>query len=201
MNIKYPDTLNKLIDCFLELPGVGKKTAERYALYVFMNMKEENITDFSNVLLSLHKDICICESCGNISEHELCNICSDNTRNKRQILVVENIKDLISIERIGEYNGIYHVLNGSISFTKGIGINDLNIESLENKIKNNEVDEIILATNATIEGETTAKYLNELFKQYNVKITRIAHGLPVGGDISYLDEMTLLKAFEGRREY
>ena len=201
MNIKYPDTLQKLIECFEGLPGVGKKTAERYALYTFMHMKEENIIDFSNTLLSLHKDICICQSCGNISEHELCNICNDNNRNHRQILVVESIKDLFTLERVGEYKGIYHVLNGSISFTKGIGIDDLNIDSLIKKAKNGEVDEIILATNATIEGETTAKYINELLKQYNVKVTRIAHGLPVGGDISYLDEMTLLKAFEGRREY
>ena len=201
MNNKYPDTLQRLIDCFESLPSVGKKTAERYALYIFMHMKEEEIIDFSNALLSLHKDIHICTSCGNISEHELCNICSDQTRNHKQVLVVESIKDLFTLERVGEYKGIYHVLNGSISFTKGIGIDDLNIEPLITKVKNNEVSEIILATNATIEGETTAKYLNELLKQYNVKVTRIAHGLPVGGDISYLDEMTLIKAFEGRREY
>ena len=164
-------------------------------------MKDEDITDFSNALLSLHTDIYICESCGNISEGNICKICSDSSRNHRQVLVVESIKDLITLEKVNEYKGIYHVLNGSISFSKGISIDDLNIDSLMEKVKGGEVDEIILATNATLEGETTAKYLKELLKSYDVKVTRIAHGLPVGGDISYLDELTLLKAFEGRREY
>ena len=201
MNTKYPETLENLIDSFGKLPGVGRKTAERYALYVFMHMNEEDITDFSNALLSLHTDIHICESCGNISEGNLCKICSDSSRNHRQILVVESIKDLITLEKVNEYKGIYHVLNGSISFSKGISIDDLNIDSLMEKVKAGAVDEIILATNATLEGETTAKYLKELLKSYDVSVTRIAHGLPVGGDISYLDELTLLKAFEGRREY
>ena len=200
--MKYPKSLDDLIESFLKLPSVGKKTAERYALYCLMQMDEEEITDFSNALISIKKDIHICSSCGNIAEYEKCSICNDNTRNHRQILVVEGIKDLFTIEKINNYNGIYHVLNGAISFSKGITINDLNIDSLIEKVKNNEVDEIILATNATLEGETTARYLKELLMDYeNVKITRIAHGLPVGGDLSYADEMTVLKAFEGRREY
>jgi len=198
---KYPSSLENLIECFSKLPSVGKKTAERFALYTFFHMDEVDITDFFNALLSIKKDIHICPSCGNMTEDSLCSICQDNTRNHRQVLVVETIKDLITIERVNEFKGIYHVLNGAISFSKGIGINDLNIESLTKKVKNKEIDELILATNATIEGETTARYLYELYRNDDVKITRIAHGLPVGSDLSYADEMTILKAFEGRREY
>lgn len=198
---KYPLALENLIDCFSKLPSVGKKSAERYALYVLFHMDEIDITDFSNALLSVKKDIHICPSCGNITEDNLCSICSDPNRNHRQILVVETVKDLIIFERVNEFKGIYHVLNGAVSFSKGIGIEDLNIESLTEKVKNNEVDEIILATNATIEGETTARYLYELYRESKIKVTRIAHGLPVGSDLSYADEMTILKAFEGRREY
>ncbi|RIA75551.1 DNA replication and repair protein RecR [Anaeroplasma bactoclasticum] len=198
---KYPTSLENLIECFSKLPSVGKKTAERYALYAFFHMDEVDLIDFSNALLSIKKDIHICPSCGNMTEDSLCNICSDASRNHKQVLVVETIKDLITIERVNEFRGIYHVLNGAISFSKGIGINDLNIESLTEKIKNKEIEELILATNATIEGETTARYLYELYRTYDVKITRIAHGLPVGSDLSYADEMTILKAFEGRREY
>lgn len=198
---KYPKSLENLIEAFSYLPSVGRKTAERYALYTFMRMEDYQITDFSNALLSLKKDIHICPSCGNISEEDLCKVCQDNTRNHRLILVVESIKDLYTIEALNSYKGIYHVLGGAISFSKGITTENLNIESLEEKVKNGLVDEIILATNATIEGETTSRYIRELLKGYDVKITRIAHGLPVGGDISYLDEMTILKAMEGRREY
>ncbi|MGM9969703.1 MAG: recombination mediator RecR [Anaeroplasma sp.] len=199
---KYPKALSDLIECYSKLPSVGKKTAERFALYTFFHMDEADLIDFSNALLSLSNDIHICPSCGNISENTLCPICSDSSRNKRQILVVETVRDLLTIERINEYKGIYHVLNGAISFSKGITINDLNIDSLIDKAKNNEIDEIILATNATLEGETTSRYIKELLIDFNkIKITRIAHGLPVGGDLSYADEMTVLKAFEGRREY
>ena len=199
--MKYPKALIKLIEDFSMLPSVGKKTAERYALFVYTKMLEEDVINFSNDLVEVKKNIKICKCCGNISEEEICDICSDDTRNKKQILVVETIKDLFVIENVNQYNGIYHVLNGAISFSKGIGVNDLNINSLINQVKNGEVEEIILATNATLEGETTARYINELLREYNIKITRIAHGLPVGGEMSYADDMTLLKAMEGRREY
>lgn len=199
--MKYPSALNDLIEAFESLPSVGKKTAERFALHCLMHMDEAQIIDFSNALISIKKDIHICSSCGNLSESDTCSICNDLLRNHKQILVVESIKDLFTIEKINDYHGIYHVLNGAISFSKGISIDDLNINSLVEKVKNNLVDEIILATNATLEGETTARYIKELLSDYNVKITRIAHGLPVGGDLSYADEMTVLKAFEGRREY
>ncbi len=198
---KYPKALENLIECYSKLPGVGKKTAERYALYSLFSMKEEDLIDFKNALESLKKDIKICPSCGNITEGNLCSICNDKERNQRQVLVVETVKDLLIFENVGQYRGIYHVLNGAINFSKGITINDLNIDSLEEKIKNNQVDELVLATNATIEGETTARYLKELFRGYNIKITRIAYGIPVGGDISYAGELTVLKALEGRRDY
>lgn len=198
---KYPSALNELIEAFSKLPSVGKKTAERYALYALLQMSEEDIIDFSNALINITKEIHICPSCGNITENNLCSICSDETRNHRQIIVVEGIKDLYTLERLNSFKGIFHVLNGAISFSKGIRIEDLNIDSLLDKVKKGLVDEIILATNATLEGETTARYIKELLIDYNIKITRIAHGLPVGGDLSYADEMTVLKAFEGRREY
>lgn len=199
--MKYPEALLNLIESFSKLPSVGKKTAERYALYVFMHMDEADIIDFRNALISVKKDIHTCPNCGNICEEGLCSICSDSNRNHREILVVENVKDLFTIEKMNGYNGIYHVLNGSINFSKGISIDDLNIDSLIEKVKNKEVDEIILGTNATLEGETTARYIRELLRDYNIKITRLAHGLPVGGDLSYVDEMTLLKAIDGRRDY
>lgn len=199
--MKYPAALEDLIDCFTRLPSVGRKSAERFALYCLMHMEEADLIDFSNALLGISKDIHICPECGNLCEKDICAICADTSRNHRQVLVVESVKDLFTIERIQDYRGIYHVLNGAISFSKGIGIDDLNITPLLNHAKNGKTDEIILATNATLEGETTARYLKELLKEYPVKITRIAHGLPVGGDLSYADEMTVLKAFEGRREY
>ncbi len=199
--MKYPQALEDLIECFTHLPSVGKKSAERFALYCLMQMDEAELIDFSNALIGITKDIHICPECGNICEADVCSICKDSSRNHRQVLVVESVKDLFTIEKIQDYHGIYHVLNGAISFSKGIGMDDLNINPLIEKAKANAFDEIILATNATLEGETTARYLKELLTEYPVKITRIAHGLPVGGDLSYADEMTVLKAFEGRREY
>ena len=199
--MKYPKALIKLIEDFSMLPSVGKKTAERYALFIYTKMLEEDVINFSKDLLEVKQNIKICKNCGNISEEEICSICSDSSRNQKQILVVETIKDLFVIENVNQFNGVYHVLNGAISFSKGIGVNDLNINSLLEKVKNDEVEEIILATNATLEGETTARYIKELLNDYEVKVTRIAHGLPVGGEMSYADDMTLLKAMEGRREY
>lgn len=198
---KYPKALEVLIDSYMRLPGVGKKTAERFALYTLFSMSEEDCNDFSNSLTSIKKDIHICPSCGNICEDEFCRICESKSRDHSQILVVEGIKDLIAIENTSQYNGVYHVINGAINFSKGITIDDLNIDSLIDKVKKGGIKEIILATNATLEGETTARYIKELLNGLDVKVTRLASGLPVGGDISYADEMTVVKAFEGRREY
>ena len=198
---KYPKALEVLIDSYMRLPGVGKKTAERFALYTLFSMSEEDCNDFSNSLTSIKKDIHICPSCGNICEDEFCRICESKSRDHSQILVVEGIKDLIAIENTSQYNGVYHVITGAINFSKGITIDDLNIDSLIDKVKKGGIKEIILATNATLEGETTARYIKELLNGLDVKVTRLASGLPVGGDISYADEMTVVKAFEGRREY
>lgn len=199
--LKYPKALEDLIEDFTRLPSVGKKTAERYAFYAYTKMTDENLNLFAKHLLDIKTNIHTCEKCGNICEDHLCDICSDDQRNHKQILVVETIKDLFTIENVNEFRGVYHVLNGAISFSKGIGIRDLNIDSLIERVKKEELEEIILATNATLEGETTARYIKELLSDTTVKITRIAHGLPVGGEMSYADEMTLLKAMEGRREY
>lgn len=199
--MKYPKALIKLIEDFSMLPSVGKKTAERYALFIYTKMLEEDVLNFSKDLVDVKQNIKICKNCGNISEEEICSICSDSSRNQKQILVVETIKDLFVIENVNQFNGVYHVLNGAISFSKGIGVNDLNINTLLEKVKDGLVEEVILATNATLEGETTARYIKELLNDYEVKVTRIAHGLPVGGEMSYADDMTLLKAMEGRREY
>lgn len=199
--LKYPKALEALIEGFSKLPSVGRKSAERYALYVYTKMTSEDAASFGNHLATIKEEMHVCKNCGNICEEENCSICADSQRNHRQILVVESIKDLFTIENVNDYTGIYHVLNGAISFSKGVGIKDLNIDSLIEKVQSKEVDEIILATNATLEGETTARYIKELLQDEDVKITRIAHGLPVGGDLSYADEMTVLKAMEGRREY
>lgn len=199
--LKYPKPLEDLIDDFARLPSIGKKSAERFALYVYTKLSEEATKDFSKHLIDVKENIHVCKKCGNICEDEICSICKDSTRNHKQILVVETIKDLYTIENVNEYHGIYHVLNGAISISKGIGTADLNIDSLVEIVKQEELEEIILATNATLEGEITARYIKELLQNYPVKVTRIAHGLPVGGEMSYADEMTLLKAMEGRREY
>ena len=198
--IKYPKALEALIDQFSSLPSVGRKTAERFAFYVYSKMPKERIELFSDSLVNLHQQLHSCSCCGNISEEDLCSICKDPERNHKQVLVVEQIKDLFTIENVNEYRGIYHVLGGAISFSKGIGIDDLNLSSLIRKVKNKEVDELILATNATPEGEATATYIARLIKPAGVKVTRLAHGLAVGSDIEYADEMTLFKAIEGRTE-
>ncbi|MCM1130604.1 MAG: recombination mediator RecR [Roseburia sp.] len=199
--LKYPKPLEDLIEDFTRLPSVGKKTAERFALYVYTKMNEEATHQFSKHLIDVKENIHICKFCGNICEEDLCTICKNQTRNHKQILVVETIKDLYTIENVNEYQGIYHVLNGAISISKGVGTQDLNIDSLVKLVQTEQLEEIILATNATLEGEITARYIKELLQNYPVKVTRIAHGLPVGGEMSYADEMTLLKAMEGRREY
>ena len=165
--MKYPKALIKLIEDFSMLPSVGKKTAERYALFIYTKMLEEDVLNFSKDLVDVKQNIKICECCGNISEDNICTICSDETRNHKQILVVETIKDLFVIENVNQFNGVYHVLNGAISFSKGISVNDLNINSLLEKVKSGEVEEIILATNATLEGETTARYIKELLNDYS----------------------------------
>lgn len=198
---KYPQSILNLINSFANLPGVGNKTAERYAFYVLNNLNIEDIDEFAINLKNVKENIKHCKICGNLSEEDICDICKDSKRDHSIVMVVENERDVLSLEKLDEYKGVYHILGGAITFSKGISAADLNIDSLINRVKEGNIKEIILATNATLEGETTARYLKELLNDYEIKISRIAYGLPVGQDLVYADQMTLLKALEGRREY
>lgn len=199
--MEYPKAILDLIESFKKLPSIGSKTAERLSMYVYSNLEMEDIEEFSKALINVKKNLHKCKVCGNLCEGEECEICSSDKRDHNTIMVVENIKDLYVIERLNVFNGVYHVLNGAINFQKGIGVEDLTINELINRAKGSDIKEIIIATNATLEGETTARYLKTLLEDTNAKVTRIAHGLPVGGDINYADEITVLKALEGRRDY
>lgn len=194
----YPKSLENLIQCFKTLPGVGAKTAERYAFSI-LDSTEEEAEFFMKSILDVKSKIKHCSCCGNISEEELCEICADANRDKSMICVVQESKDILAMEKMKEYTGVYHVLNGALSSTKGIMPEDLNIDNLLKRIDEN-TKEVILATNPTMEGETTALYLDKLLKSKDVYVTRIAHGLPMGGHLDYADELTLVKAFEGRKK-
>ena len=195
----YPASLQKLIESFRMLPGVGEKTAERYALLI-SEADETDVREFAQAMLDVREKLTHCRICGNLTESEECEICRNTDRNHRQILVVQSAKDVIAIERTGEYRGVYHVLNGLISTSKGIMPDDLNIDTLVRRAA--DCDEIILATSATMDGETTAMYLDRLLKDSNpdLLITRIAHGLPSGGMLDYADEITLMHALTDRRK-
>lgn len=197
--MKYPDSLEKLIESFEKYPGIGHKTAQRLAFHTLLHFSKEDIELFQLSLIESKNKIKRCEICGNLTEGDICDICKDETRDKETIMVLEDVKDLMVLEQLNQYNGLYHVLNGVISFKYGINADDLNINSLLKRLDN--IKEIIIATNATVEGETTAKYLKIILKEYKGKITRLAYGLPVGSDLGYADEMTILKAIEGRRNY
>lgn len=199
--MEYPKAILDLIESFKKLPSIGSKTAERLSMYVYSNLEMEDIEEFSKALINVKKNLHKCKVCGNLCEGEECEICSSDKRDHNIIMVVENIKDLYVIERLNVFNGVYHVLNGAINFQKGVGVEDLTINELINRARSSNVKEIIIATNATLEGETTARYVKTLLEDTNAKVTRIAHGLPVGGDINYADEITVLKALEGRRDY
>lgn len=193
----YPVKFQSLVESLRKFPGVGLKTAERYAFEI-LEWNEEEINNFVQVLQNI-KEIQKCEVCGNISETSKCPICEDTERDQSVICVVQHSKDVIAMEKTNQYQGIYHVLNGVISTSKGIMPDDINIQSLIERINEN-TKEIILATNPTVEGETTAMYISKLLENKNVKVTRIAHGLPMGGHLDYVDEMTLIKALEGRKQ-
>lgn len=195
----YPKSLQNLIDSFRMLPGVGEKTAERYALLI-TEADQSDVELFATSLLDVKNKLHHCSICGNLSEEEKCPICLDSTRDDKQIFVVQSAKDVMAMERTNEYHGVYHVLNGLISPTKGIMPEDLNIESLIERAK--EVKEIIIATSATLDGETTSLYLSKLLadKYPDLLVTRIAHGLPSGGLLDYADELTLTHALENRRK-
>lgn len=195
----FSASIEKLIEEFEKLPSIGHKTAVRLAFYV-LNSSEDVATNFANAILEARKNLKFCSICNNITDVDPCPICSNPKRNKDIICVVEDVRDIVPIERTNEYNGVYHVLQGVISPVNGIGPNDIKIKELISRVGNNDVKELILATNPDVEGEATAMYISKLVKPFNIKTTRIAHGIPIGGDLEYTDEVTLAKAMENRRE-
>lgn len=191
--------LDKLIDQFESLPNIGHKSAQRLAYYI-LTKPESEVEAFANALVDARKNIHLCEKCCNLTDKQLCPICSSNKRNQSVICVVERPRDVIAIERTQEYTGTYHVLHGAISPLSGIGPEQLNIKELLHRVNNDNIDEVIMATNPTVEGEATAVYLSKLLKPLGVKVTHLAYGIPVGADLTYADEVTLARALEGRTD-
>ena len=197
--MKYPKSLQDLIDSFAMYPGIGPKTAERLAFFTIQKMKKEHVDLFSKNLINAVETIKKCSICGNFTDNDICDICKDNSRNNT-LIIVESSKDVIVFERINQYNGKYHVLNGLISPLNGIGPDEIGINSLFNRIKNEDIREVIVATSSTIDGEMTAMYITNCLKDSNVDVYRIGYGLPAGADIEYADDITLIRALEGKRK-
>jgi len=197
--VYYPEPIAKLIDAFTHLPGIGPKTAARLAFHV-LRMKEDDVIDFAKALVNVKRNLHYCSVCCNITDVDPCRICQDKSRDNSAICVVQESRDLVAMERTKEFQGYYHVLHGAISPMEGIGPDEIRVAELLRRLSDERVQELILATNPNIEGEATAMYLSRLVKPFGIRVTRIAHGLPVGGDLEYADEVTLSKALEGRRE-
>ena len=195
----YSPSIEKLIESFEKLPSIGHKTAQRLAFYM-LDLSNEEVEEFTTSITNAKKNLHFCSKCFNISDTDPCNICSNSKRDESTICVVEDVRDVLAMERTHEYNGVYHVLHGSISPMNGIGPDDIKIKELLTRIMNGNVKEIILATNPRVEGEATSMYISKIVKPLGVKTTRIARGIPVGGDLEYTDEITLTKALEGRSE-
>ena len=195
----YSEPIDRLINEFSKLPGIGRKTAQRLAFHV-INMNPDDVSSLSKALMDVKREIKYCKVCCNISDSDICSICANGHRDSSTICVVEDPRDVAAMERTKDYNGKYHVLNGVISPMDGIGPDMLNIKALISRLGDGSIKEIIMATNPTIEGEATAMYISRLVKPMGIKVTRIAHGLPVGGDLEYADDVTISKALEGRRE-
>ena len=191
--------LENLSACFEKLPGVGKKTASRYAFSIIESLSNDDVERFSRVMLETKKQVKKCKTCGMYTLNEICEICSDDYRDKETIMVVKDAKDVIALEKTGQYKGLYHILGGLISPLDGMGPEALNIDALESRI-NDQTKEIIIATSFTMNGETTALYLEKILKSKGASISRIAYGLPAGGDIEYVDSITLKYALEGRNK-
>jgi recombination protein RecR len=199
--MKYPNAIETLIEKLRKYPGVGKKTAERYALYTVNQLSHEAIDEIVEAYLNIKEEIFHCSICGNITDIDPCNICTDETRDQSQMIVVEEAKDILVMEKTGNFKGQYHVLNGVISPSNGVGPDDIQLKELLERLKDGRIKEIILATNLNNEGETTARYIARLLEDTDILVTRIAHGIPAGGNIEYADEITITKAIEGRRKY
>lgn len=196
----YPECLKNLIECLKDFPGVGDKSAERMA-FAIMNFDKERITFFSDSLIAVRDNIRRCSICNNITDKEVCSICSNESRKKDVIFVVEKPKDVILFEKINYFNGVYHVLDGLISPLEGINPEDINIKRLIERIDEDNVKEVILALKPSIEGETTMQYIRKLLENKNVKVTKIATGIPIGTDMEYIDSMTLELSLEERKEF
>ena len=197
--MNYPDSLKVLIDSFKKLPSIGEKTAERLSFAV-MNMSEEDINSFSKAIVDVKLKIKKCSICGNITENEICDICSDSSRDSDIICVVEDSKNIISLEKMGSYRGKYHVLNGLISPMDGKGPDDIMLDSLLQRIKQENIKEIIIAVSPTLEGETTSLYISKLLEPFKITVSKIAYGIPIGADMEYLDPMTLSMAMSNRNK-
>lgn len=195
----YPECVRKLIDSLKKLPGVGEKSAERMAFSI-TNFSSDSLLDFSQSLIDINEKLKKCPICNNITDRDICYICSDESRNNNTIFVVEKPKDIVLFEKIGNYNGRYHVLGGLISPLEGIGPEDINLSGLIDRVKNSSVEEVIIVLKPSIEGETTTQYIKKILENYNVKVSKIATGIPIGTEIEYIDTMTLEMAFEERKD-
>ena len=194
----YSSEISKLIEELSALPGIGAKSAQRLAFHI-INMPEEQVESLSSAVSNAKKNVKYCKCCYTLTEEDICPICRDESRDHKTIMVVENTRDLVAYEKTQKYEGVYHVLHGAISPMLGIGPNDIKLKELMVRLEQ-DVDEVIIATNSSLEGETTAMYISKLIKPTGIKVTRIASGVPVGGDLEYIDEVTLLRALQGRTE-
>ena len=194
----YSRQISKLIQELSALPGIGTKSAQRLAFHI-LNMPKEQVEELSSAILDAKQNVRYCRECFTLTDEEICPICSDSSRNHKVIMVVENTRDLAAYEKTQKYDGVYHVLHGAISPMLGIGPGDIKLKELMQRLQK-DVDEVIIATNSSLEGESTAMYISKLIKPTGIKVTRIASGVPVGGDLEYIDEVTLLRALEGRTE-
>jgi recombination protein RecR len=195
----YPEPVARLIDAFQRLPGIGPRSAQRLTFFL-LKRPIEDVRELADALVGLKLSIVNCSRCFNVTQEDPCRICADPARDRRLLCIVEESNDLLAMERTGEFRGLYHVLLGALSPLDGIGPQDLKVKELLQRLESEPIDEVILATNPNVEGEATAIYLSKLLKQFGVRLTRIARGLPVGGDLEYADEVTLSKALEGRKE-
>ena len=194
----YSKQISDLIGELSSLPGVGSKSAQRIAFHI-LNMPKDRANSLANAISSARENVKFCKTCFTLTDQEVCPICSSNKRNKKVIMVVEDTRDLVAYEKVGKYDGVYHVLNGTMNPMQGIGPNDIRLKELFERLEG-DVDEVIIATNSTTEGEATAMYISKLIKPTGIKVSRIASGVPVGGDLECIDEVTLLSALEGRKE-
>lgn len=196
----HPATIEKLIESFAQLPGIGRKSAERIAFYVIDSMDKEDAKHMAESIVEAKDKIRFCPICQNLTDNEICSVCASGNRDRSVVCVVENARDVAAIEKTNEYNGLYHVLHGTLSPMDGITPDDIKIKELVLRISDNTIKEVIMATNPTVNGTATAVYISKLLQPMGITVTRIAHGIPVGGDLEYADEVTLIKAIEGRQK-